>query len=99
MLRPRSTTDKIGENFISLLSGRRAGAIIPGHCFACVEIQMVEIDSYRIVSEPYYRQTGEEVHLFEAAYRDRLPVMLKGPTGCGKTRSSNIWPGGSGGRS
>jgi len=47
---------------------------------------MVEIDSYRIVAEPYYRQTGEEVQLFEAAYRDRLPVMLKGPTGCGKTR-------------
>lgn len=47
---------------------------------------MAEIDSYRIVAEPYYRQTGEEVSLFEAAYRDRLPVMLKGPTGCGKTR-------------
>ncbi len=47
---------------------------------------MAEIDSYRIVAEPYYRQTGEEVQLFEAAYRDRLPVMLKGPTGCGKTR-------------
>lgn len=44
------------------------------------------MDSYRIKSEPYYRASGAEVSLFEAAYRDRLPVMLKGPTGCGKTR-------------
>jgi nitric oxide reductase NorQ protein len=35
---------------------------------------------------PYYRPTGDEVALFESAYRDRLPIMLKGPTGCGKTR-------------
>jgi nitric oxide reductase NorQ protein len=41
---------------------------------------------YRIGSEPFYVQTGEEVALFTAAYRQRLPVMLKGPTGCGKTR-------------
>ncbi len=44
------------------------------------------MDAYRITSEPYYRATSGEVELFEAAYRDRLPVMLKGPTGCGKTR-------------
>jgi nitric oxide reductase NorQ protein len=44
------------------------------------------MDAYRINSEPYYRATGDEVALFEAAYRHRLPVMLKGPTGCGKTR-------------
>ena len=36
--------------------------------------------------EPYYLATGDEVQLFEAAYDARLPVMLKGPTGCGKTR-------------
>jgi nitric oxide reductase NorQ protein len=36
--------------------------------------------------EPFYLPTGREVALFEAAYRHRLPVMLKGPTGCGKTR-------------
>jgi len=29
---------------------------------------------------------GNEVSYFEAAYSDRLPIMLKGPTGCGKTR-------------
>ena len=35
---------------------------------------------------PYYEAQGREIELFEAAYRKRLPVMLKGPTGCGKTR-------------
>lgn len=36
--------------------------------------------------KPYYLETGNEVGLFEAAYDAKLPVMLKGPTGCGKTR-------------
>jgi nitric oxide reductase NorQ protein len=36
--------------------------------------------------KPYYLQTGNEVGLFEAAYDGKMPVMLKGPTGCGKTR-------------
>ncbi|MFO1318062.1 MAG: CbbQ/NirQ/NorQ/GpvN family protein [Burkholderiales bacterium] len=44
------------------------------------------IDQYRIVSEPYYRPVGNEIALYEAAYEARLPMMLKGPTGCGKTR-------------
>lgn len=35
---------------------------------------------------PYYQPVGNEVEIFQAAYRKRLPVMLKGPTGCGKTR-------------
>jgi len=35
---------------------------------------------------PFYISQGSEVSLFEAAYAGRLPVMLKGPTGCGKTR-------------
>jgi nitric oxide reductase NorQ protein len=42
------------------------------------------LDSYRISEKPYYLSRGSEV--FEAACRARLPVMLKGPTGCGKTR-------------
>jgi nitric oxide reductase NorQ protein len=41
---------------------------------------------FRIATEPYYRAVGNEVALFEAAYLSRMPVMLKGPTGCGKTR-------------
>jgi nitric oxide reductase NorQ protein len=36
--------------------------------------------------EPWYLPIGDEVQMFEAAYQARLPVLLKGPTGCGKTR-------------
>ena len=39
-----------------------------------------------IVNEPYYEATGDEIAIFEAAYQNKLPVLLKGPTGCGKTR-------------
>ncbi|WP_205699714.1 CbbQ/NirQ/NorQ/GpvN family protein [Conexibacter sp. SYSU D00693] len=35
---------------------------------------------------PFYAPVGREVEVFEAAARRGLPVMLKGPTGCGKTR-------------
>lgn len=35
---------------------------------------------------PYYEIQGNEVTLFESAYRENLPLLLKGPTGCGKTR-------------
>jgi nitric oxide reductase NorQ protein len=35
---------------------------------------------------PFYRPLGAEIELFEAAYADRTPVLLKGPTGTGKTR-------------
>jgi nitric oxide reductase NorQ protein len=35
---------------------------------------------------PYYRETGSEVSMCEAAFQRKLPLMLKGPTGCGKTR-------------
>jgi nitric oxide reductase NorQ protein len=44
------------------------------------------LEDYLIAEEPYYRPLGNEIALFEAAYAHRLPVMLKGPTGCGKTR-------------
>ena len=46
----------------------------------------VLLDSYRVAGEPYYRAIGDEVALYEAAYSVRMPIMLKGPTGCGKTR-------------
>ncbi|MGH7894631.1 MAG: CbbQ/NirQ/NorQ/GpvN family protein [Candidatus Binatia bacterium] len=35
---------------------------------------------------PFYLQIGDEVAIFNAAWEARLPVLLKGPTGCGKTR-------------
>jgi len=41
---------------------------------------------YRVPNEPYYRPVADEVELYEAAYSVRMPMMLKGPTGCGKTR-------------
>ena len=41
---------------------------------------------YRIQCEPYYRCVGDEQMLFEAAFDLRMPLMLKGPTGCGKSR-------------
>jgi nitric oxide reductase NorQ protein len=44
------------------------------------------LESYRIDREPYYVPSGVEVAVFEAAYASRLPVLLKGPTGCGKSR-------------
>src|SRR5215475_2899791 len=44
------------------------------------------VEKYKVASEPYYLPIAREVELFEAAYAARLPVMLKGPTGCGKTR-------------
>ena len=43
-------------------------------------------EQYQISEEPYYRPVANEVELFEAAYSARMPVNLKGPTGCGKTR-------------
>ncbi len=41
---------------------------------------------YMVEAEPYYRSVSNEVALYEAAYSARMPVMLKGPTGCGKSR-------------
>jgi len=38
---------------------------------------------------PFYRPQGNEVALFEHAYKHQLPMLIKGPTGCGKTRFIN----------
>ncbi len=35
---------------------------------------------------PFYSPAGDECLLFEHAYQNKLPLLLKGPTGCGKTR-------------
>ena len=45
-----------------------------------------KIEDYLITSEPYYQPVGNEISIFESAYQNQLPVLLKGPTGCGKTR-------------
>ncbi len=39
-----------------------------------------------IKQPPYYKAQADEVTLFEHAYKNRLPLLIKGPTGCGKTR-------------
>lgn len=44
------------------------------------------VDDFLVEEEPYYLPVGGEVELFEQAWRSRLPVLLKGPTGSGKTR-------------
>jgi len=47
---------------------------------------MTSKDQFLVKQEPFYQAQGREVALYEAAYAARLPVMLKGPTGCGKSR-------------
>ncbi len=47
---------------------------------------MSDIEQYKIAEEPFYQEQGNETGLYEAAYSSRLPVMVKGPTGCGKSR-------------
>ena len=47
---------------------------------------MIFIEEYHLQSEPYYLPVGDEIELFEAAYNQKIPVLFKGPTGCGKTR-------------
>jgi len=47
---------------------------------------MVDIEQYKISEEPFYQEQGKETSLYAAAYASRLPVRVKGPTGCGKSR-------------
>ena len=44
------------------------------------------IEEYVLTDEPYYLPLADEIEIFEAAYHQRVPVLLKGPTGTGKTR-------------
>lgn len=49
-------------------------------------LRILKPEEYFLEEEPYYESVGDEIAVFEAAYRNGLPVLLKGPTGCGKTR-------------
>jgi nitric oxide reductase NorQ protein len=51
-----------------------------------VTARALKPEEYFIRDEPYYEPVGDEIAVFEAAYANQLPVLLKGPTGCGKTR-------------
>jgi nitric oxide reductase NorQ protein len=44
------------------------------------------LDEYVITDEPFYAPQNNEIEIFEASYANGIPVLLKGPTGCGKTR-------------
>jgi len=46
----------------------------------------IDTNQYTISTEPFYEEQYNEVALYTAAYTSRLPVMIKGPTGCGKSR-------------
>ncbi|MBI4516492.1 MAG: CbbQ/NirQ/NorQ/GpvN family protein [Deltaproteobacteria bacterium] len=66
---------------------------LPGaarNCFSCIPSlqsgQLDRVEFSRVSDQPYYLPIGDEVAIFSAAYECRLPVLLKGPTGCGKTR-------------
>lgn len=50
------------------------------------EVKEIRLEEYVIKTEPYYLPQGDEISLFEVAYHEKLPVLLKGPTGVGKTR-------------
>ena len=69
-----------------LAIGRRAGDRLPvGLPRKNCDVSS-NIDEYRIDAKPFYRPTGNEIELYEHAYSHRMPMILKGPTGCGKTR-------------
>lgn len=44
------------------------------------------LEEYRIISEPFFFPRADEIEIGLAASTNRLPLLLKGPTGCGKTR-------------
>jgi len=48
--------------------------------------KQMQIEDFRLTTEPFYLPIGDEIELFETAYDQNVPVLLKGPTGCGKTR-------------
>ena len=50
------------------------------------QVREYAMEAFVVRSEPYYRPVADEVELFTGAYNQRIPVLLKGPTGCGKTR-------------
>jgi nitric oxide reductase NorQ protein len=47
---------------------------------------MPDKEQFKVHQQPFYQAQGKEVELYSAAYAARLPVMVKGPTGCGKSR-------------
>ena len=48
--------------------------------------KIIKFEEYYVTEEPFYIPVRNEIEIFEAAYKSKIPVILKGPTGCGKTR-------------
>ena len=44
------------------------------------------VSARQLAAIPFYAEQGDECRLFEQAHVSRLPLLIKGPTGCGKTR-------------
>ncbi|MFT5259082.1 MAG: nitric oxide reductase NorQ protein [Saprospiraceae bacterium] len=61
-------------------------SVIDTFIFKTMTEEQRPIDDYMITEEPFYAAQGNEVELYEAAYKNGIPILLKGPTGCGKTR-------------
>ncbi|MEN8130053.1 MAG: CbbQ/NirQ/NorQ/GpvN family protein [Pseudomonadota bacterium] len=51
-----------------------------------MKARVIKPEDYFVEQQPYYEAVGNEIEVFEAAYQNQLPVLIKGPTGCGKTR-------------
>ena len=69
-----------------MLERDRSSGIPAGQATVSERRDGIAIENYRIITEPFYLPVADELDLFHAGYRRKLPVMLKGPTGCGKTR-------------
>ena len=50
------------------------------------EERQYRVEEYLVQDEPFYVPLTDEVEIFQAAYNQRVPILLKGPTGTGKTR-------------
>ena len=46
----------------------------------------ISVEEFKLVDEPFYIPINNEIKIFEEAYNSKIPVILKGPTGSGKTR-------------
>lgn len=57
-----------------------------GGAHLTILLSVMDINQYKIEQEPFYKQLSNEVELYQASYDAKLPVMVKGPTGCGKSR-------------
>ena len=51
-----------------------------------ITANVVNTEQYKITEEPYYEPVNNELDLYQSAYDVRMPMMIKGPTGCGKSR-------------